>query len=824
MEMFKSLKNRMKKQENEIIELKKIIASTLEGDEHHHRDMIKLLYLTAQEQAEVIDKLDEMIRSTESHNEILKNLVQKTDEKDEQEKQLAPLDGKCPVLTKRLQDYTSGMDDELGVVRDRYGKHISKLEDDYIKAIDERNDYKNKLNETNKILQQTEKEKEELEQQYRTHIKTSEGVRARIRKQRNEYKDLLEQKQQELIKDKKKLKELEKLKSKKAEPSDYLMELSKITSLETIVKKIFSESPDLTEKQAILLLKKVKSPVDNKGRWRVSTIRDRVGNYLKKRSGILRGELYRSTLIGDAEEKKVLMRRDLEKETLEKKDEILGVEERTRMERILAVVKKDRIREPLWNDLKDSIMDGKWHAYSKANEIIIRHGHHQLSMSRIWKIRQAYFKFTNDRKYHTARGGKDYLFEGKRADGVNIFRFTLAGGEVKPEKTLEKKDILLDAKGRPMKGRLLAVNKNVSIREPLWNDMQDSIMDGEWHVFSEADKIIARHRHRQLTMKSMGVIRRAYFQFAKDQEYHTARGEKDYLFEWKMRDGVNRFRFIPAGKEVKPEKKLEKKEGVLGIEEHPRKEVVLATVGKDISILEHLWNDMRDSIMDGRWHTSQETNDIIRKHGHRQLSMRGVLDVRRAYFEFARDQKYRTARDGEDYQYEWKSIEGENKFRFTPSGRKAKPDEVRETTIPKRKYKKEWNYKLLGKRVYNDTVEWIEKNTNYGDITFFNNIIVKMSQELNKKKGKVYNSKQMYKFIADMLKAFPDDAASPSAHRVNAHTQYFIREGHITRKGEMYMIGYDNLVPKQKKKNEIVEEKIVEDKHADISFIDRLGM
>jgi len=206
-------------------------------------------------------------------NEILKL-------KEEHEKQLASLEGKCSVLTKRLENYTSGMDDELDVVRDRYRKHISKLEDDRMRVIDKRDEYKNKLDKTNEVLKQTEKEKEEITVEYMSYTKDTDEKKAYIRKQRNEYKNLLEQKQQEL--EKLKLSYL----TKKEEPSDYLMELSKITSLESIVEKIFFEIPDLTERQAITLLREVKSPGDDKRRWRATTICNRVSTYLKRRCEI----------------------------------------------------------------------------------------------------------------------------------------------------------------------------------------------------------------------------------------------------------------------------------------------------------------------------------------------------------------------------------------------------------------------------------------------------------------------------------------------------------------------------------------------------------
>ena len=81
-------------------------------------------------------------------------------------------------------------------------------------------------------------------------------------------------------------------------------------------------------------------------------------------------------------------------------------------------------------------------------------------------------------------------------------------------------------------------------------------------------------------------------------------------------------------------------------------------------------------------------------------------------------------------------MKDENKFCFILVGKEAKHKEIGKTTIPKRKYKKEWNYELLGKMVYNDTVDWIKKNTTYTDVAFSNKAIVMMSQELNKKKAR----------------------------------------------------------------------------------------
>ena len=202
--------------------------------------------------------------------------------KDEHEKQQASLEGKCSVLTKRLEDCTSGIADLEGV-KYRYKAHISKLEDDHIKAIDERNECRNKLDKRSEILQQTKKENEKLTGQYELYIKATEEKKAFLRKQRDEYINLVD----EMIKDKKNLEKSERLKSKKIEPSSYLLELEKTKgSLESIVEKIFLESPDMTDKQAITLLKRVKSSVNNKKRWHVSTINNRVDTYLKKQNEI----------------------------------------------------------------------------------------------------------------------------------------------------------------------------------------------------------------------------------------------------------------------------------------------------------------------------------------------------------------------------------------------------------------------------------------------------------------------------------------------------------------------------------------------------------
>jgi len=235
-----------------------------------------------QESPDNIEPEENLISAQESLeiiNSLQKEMLQL---KEEHKNQIVALKEECSESAKQLNDYTSDIAG-LEIARDRLSAHISKLEDDHIKAIGERNECRNKLDETTEILQRTEKEKKELEQQYALYSKRAEEKRSIIRKQRDEYKDLID----EMIKDKKNLEKMEKLKSKKTEPPDNLLELENIKgSLESIVEEIFLESPDMTNKQAIALLKKVKSPVNNKKRWRASTIQNRVNNYLKKRDEI----------------------------------------------------------------------------------------------------------------------------------------------------------------------------------------------------------------------------------------------------------------------------------------------------------------------------------------------------------------------------------------------------------------------------------------------------------------------------------------------------------------------------------------------------------
>ncbi|GAG80904.1 unnamed protein product, partial [marine sediment metagenome] len=211
------------------------------------------------------------------------------------------------------------------------------------------------------------------------------------------------------------------------------------------------------------------------------------------------------------------------------------------------------------SDMQDSVMDGKWHIFSEVDEIIRKQGYHKLKATSIRQKRGAYLCFAKDEEYHAERGGKDYLYEWKSIECVNKFRFTLVGEKAKPEKQVEKKDVLLDVEERPLRGEgiIVTVNKDVGIREPLWNDMQDSVMDGKWHAFLEANEIIRRHGHRQLSMGRILHIRSGYFKFAKDDEYRAARGGKDYLYEWKSMEGVTKFRFIPVGEEVEPEEMVE---------------------------------------------------------------------------------------------------------------------------------------------------------------------------------------------------------------------------------------------------------------------------
>ena len=221
-----------------------------------------------------------------------------------------------------------------------------------------------------------------------------------------------------------------------------------------------------------------------------------------------------------------------------------------REDEILATVYKNvSIQESVWIDMRNSVMDGEWHAFSEADEIIVMHNRdRQLSVSMILRIRQGYFKFARDEEYCAARGRKGYFLQRKRQGGVNKFRFTTVGEEAKPEKKVEKKDVLLEVRERPLRGEgILATVGGDSIQDDIWNDMQDSLMDGEWHVYSEANEFIRNHGYRHLSMERIVQIRQAYFKFAKDDEYRAVRGGIDYILEQRgaeLIDGMKKFRFI----------------------------------------------------------------------------------------------------------------------------------------------------------------------------------------------------------------------------------------------------------------------------------------
>ena len=313
----------------------------------------------------------------------------------------------------------------------------------------------------------------------------------------------------------------------------------------------------------------------------------------------------------------------LELEEIERKKHLLK-------EGAIATVNNIRILEPIWNDMRDSIMDGKWHVFSEADEIIMRHGYRKLTLESIQQKRGAYLRFAKDEKYHLARGNTDYLYKWKPIKGVNKFRFIIVGEEAKPEKT-EK--------------ILVMVKKDVSILESLWNDMQDSIMDGEWHAYSEANEIIMRHGYRHLSMGRILQIRNGYFKFARDEEYHTVRGENDYLFEWKRKDGVNKFRFTTAGEEVKPEKMIENR-----LELGRMIDCVI-----DHSIYENPRDEFIKLFCDGKWYSSSEHIEMFKKYdNYNKYKQSSFVTLRSAYVLHVRKFYHKIKkREGRKYKFKF---------------------------------------------------------------------------------------------------------------------------------------------------------------------------
>jgi len=329
------------------------------------------------------------------------------------------------------------------------------------------------------------------------------------------------------------------------------------------------------------------------------------------------------------------------------------LEDRPLRKGILATLGKDvNILEPLWNDMQDSIMDGEWHAFSEANEIIMRHGYRQLTIGRIKQIRQAYFKFAKDDEFHTVRGGKDYLFEWKRTDNVYKFCFTPVGEEVEPEKPVEKKDVLLKVEKR-LRIEALATVNNTRILEPIWNDMQDSVIDGKWHAFSEVDEIIRNHGYRKQMLGSIQQKRGAYLRFAKDEGYYTARGEKDYMFDRKMTDGVHKFRFTPVGEEVEPEKKVEK-----GLELGRTVERI-----SDHAIRENPRDEFIMLFCDDKWHTFSEPVEMFKKYDrYNRYKQSAFPALRCAYMAHVQElyQKIKKREGGtHKFKFEKKRVEAE---------------------------------------------------------------------------------------------------------------------------------------------------------------------
>lgn len=129
----------------------------------------------------------------------------------------------------------------------------------------------------------------------------------------------------------------------------------------------------------------------------------------------------------------------------------------------------------------------------------------------------------------------------------------------------------------------------------------------------------------------------------------------------------------------------------------------------------------------------------------------------------------------------------------------------------------------LGKIIKNDIVTWIEENTCYRDVKFFNNVLVKISQILNENKGKTYNANQIQILFKDIFNSFNHKKIYPQKHRIMAYILYFIKDGQILRKNHLYFIKKNNLIPKPKKQMDIIEEEIKEEGEMK-SFIDILGM
>ena len=199
--------------------------------------------------------------------------------------------------------------------------------------------------------------------------------------------------------------------------------------------------------------------------------------------------------------------------------------------KVLASFHTGHIFEPVWKELQDTVIDGKWHFYPEAESIIMKYYQH-LTIATVRQKRQSYFYFARDKKYCDIRGGKDYLFEWKQSGGGNKFRFTVIEEKKDETSIIEKK------KDETSGASIDSINKH-AIYEKIRDRFVSLFCDGQYHDYPEAIELFKKYdKYKKYKKKeSFYPLIRAYMQHV----------NKFYQIVKCNKDGVRKFKFDGKG-------------------------------------------------------------------------------------------------------------------------------------------------------------------------------------------------------------------------------------------------------------------------------------
>ena len=253
--------------------------------------------------------------------------------------------------------------------------------------------------------------------------------------------------------------------------------------------------------------------------------------------------------------------------------------------KILATFHTGKVFEPIWNEIRDIILDGKWHIYPEIENIIMKYYDYNLSANAVRQKRQSYFYFVRDKRYREARGGKDYLFEWKRRGGRNRFRFV-----VKRESN------------KSAGAGIDTVNKH-SICEAVNEEFVALLCDGEYHTYQEAIELFKRYnKYKKYKKKeSFYPLIRAYMEYV---------GKSYQITKTRGSSGIHKFKFdsIRHKLDMVPSKNVEKEKEVLKI-----KQVKIDTVDKH-PIYKDVSSKFVSLFCDGKYHVYPEVFKMFKQY------------------------------------------------------------------------------------------------------------------------------------------------------------------------------------------------------------------